>query len=75
MYICWQVRDNILFGSFFESSRYQKAIDVTALRHDLDLLPVSAVRKFFLYASFYYTLKTSLVPSSLLFKFLTCVTC
>ncbi|KAL6214047.1 hypothetical protein ACLB2K_013485 [Fragaria x ananassa] len=33
------VRDNILFGSFFESSRYQKAIDVTALRHDLDLFP------------------------------------
>lgn len=33
------VRDNILFGSVFESARYQKAIDVTALRHDLDLLP------------------------------------
>ncbi|XP_021804123.1 ABC transporter C family member 2-like [Prunus avium] len=33
------VRDNILFGSFFESARYEKAIDVTALRHDLDLLP------------------------------------
>ncbi|KAK9930638.1 hypothetical protein M0R45_027672 [Rubus argutus] len=27
------------FGSFFESSRYQKAIDVIALRYDLDLLP------------------------------------
>jgi hypothetical protein len=36
-----QVRDNILFGSAFHSARYQKAIDVTALRHDLDLLPVS----------------------------------
>lgn len=36
-----QVRDNILFGSAFQSARYQKAIDVTALRHDLDLLPVS----------------------------------
>lgn len=33
------VRDNILFGSPFESRRYEKAIDVTALRHDLDLLP------------------------------------
>ncbi|OWM71292.1 hypothetical protein CDL15_Pgr011419 [Punica granatum] len=33
------VRDNILFGSPFESSRYETAIDVTALRHDLDLLP------------------------------------
>ncbi|CAN1821617.1 ABC transporter C family member 2 [Linum perenne] len=33
------VRDNILFGSRFDSSRYGKAIDVTALQHDLDLLP------------------------------------
>ncbi|KAJ4703014.1 ABC transporter C family member 2-like [Melia azedarach] len=33
------VRDNILFGSAFEAARYEKAIDVTALRHDLDLLP------------------------------------
>ncbi|KAJ0018025.1 hypothetical protein Pint_11073 [Pistacia integerrima] len=33
------VRGNILFGSPFESARYEKAIDVTALRHDLDLLP------------------------------------
>ncbi|KAH7568510.1 hypothetical protein JRO89_XS06G0008700 [Xanthoceras sorbifolium] len=33
------VRDNILFGSAFESGRYDKAIDVTALQHDLDLLP------------------------------------
>ncbi|KAK9267317.1 hypothetical protein L1049_009740 [Liquidambar formosana] len=33
------VRDNILFGSVYEASRYEKAIDVTALRHDLDLLP------------------------------------
>ncbi|GLT68248.1 hypothetical protein SLA2020_404980 [Shorea laevis] len=33
------VRDNILFGSSFQSARYQKAIDVTALRPDLDLLP------------------------------------
>uniref|UniRef100_A0A6N2KZ94 ABC-type xenobiotic transporter n=1 Tax=Salix viminalis TaxID=40686 RepID=A0A6N2KZ94_SALVM len=33
------VRDNILFGSEFEPSRYWKAIDVTALLHDLDLLP------------------------------------
>ncbi|KAL6176725.1 hypothetical protein ACLB2K_053358 [Fragaria x ananassa] len=27
------------FGSFFESERYDKAIDVTALQHDFDLLP------------------------------------
>ncbi|XP_065882175.1 ABC transporter C family member 2-like [Euphorbia lathyris] len=33
------VRDNILFGSAFDSARYEKAIDVTSLRHDLDLLP------------------------------------
>uniref|UniRef100_A0A2N9IKB1 ABC-type xenobiotic transporter n=1 Tax=Fagus sylvatica TaxID=28930 RepID=A0A2N9IKB1_FAGSY len=33
------VRENILFGSEFESTRYWKAIDVTALQHDLDLLP------------------------------------
>ncbi|KAL5577346.1 hypothetical protein UlMin_019045 [Ulmus minor] len=33
------VRDNILFGSAFESARYEKSIDVTALRHDLDLFP------------------------------------
>ncbi|KAK1381980.1 ABC-type xenobiotic transporter [Heracleum sosnowskyi] len=32
------VRGNILFGSKFESTRYWRAIDVTALRHDLDLL-------------------------------------
>uniref|UniRef100_A0A9I9CQY3 ABC-type xenobiotic transporter n=1 Tax=Cucumis melo TaxID=3656 RepID=A0A9I9CQY3_CUCME len=34
-----QVRDNILFGSEFESNRYWKAIDVTSLHHDLELLP------------------------------------
>ncbi|KAJ9691138.1 hypothetical protein PVL29_013352 [Vitis rotundifolia] len=33
------VRGNILFGSDFESARYWKAIDVTELQHDLDLLP------------------------------------
>ncbi|VVA93078.1 unnamed protein product [Arabis nemorensis] len=33
------VRENILFGSDFESGRYWKAIDATALQHDLDLLP------------------------------------
>ncbi|KAJ6979519.1 hypothetical protein NC653_027615 [Populus alba x Populus x berolinensis] len=33
------VRDNILFGSPFDPARYEKAIDVTALQHDLDLLP------------------------------------
>ncbi|KAK6917100.1 ABC transporter-like, ATP-binding domain [Dillenia turbinata] len=33
------VRDNILFGSPFEAARYEKAINVTALQHDLDLLP------------------------------------
>ncbi|KAH6791430.1 multidrug resistance-associated protein 13, partial [Perilla frutescens var. frutescens] len=33
------VRDNILFGSTFEPARYWKAIDVTAMHHDLELLP------------------------------------
>ncbi|GKA84558.1 ABC transporter C family member 2 isoform X1, partial [Tanacetum coccineum] len=33
------VRDNILFGSAFEPAKYEKTIDVTALHHDLDLLP------------------------------------
>ncbi|XP_065882181.1 ABC transporter C family member 12-like isoform X1 [Euphorbia lathyris] len=33
------LRDNVLFGSAFDSSRYWKTIDVTALQHDLDLLP------------------------------------
>lgn len=33
------VRGNILFGSKFESARYSKALDVTALQHDVDLLP------------------------------------
>ncbi|KAK1277908.1 ABC transporter C family member 2 [Acorus gramineus] len=33
------VRDNILFGSAFQQARYEKAIEVTALRHDLELLP------------------------------------
>ncbi|KAK6917105.1 ABC transporter-like, ATP-binding domain [Dillenia turbinata] len=33
------VCDSILFGSPFEAARYKKAINVTALQHDLDLLP------------------------------------
>ncbi|XP_077243837.1 multidrug resistance-associated protein 2 [Tasmannia lanceolata] len=33
------VRDNILFGSAFQPSQYQKAIEVTALEHDIELLP------------------------------------
>ncbi|KAI4297480.1 hypothetical protein L6164_037369 [Bauhinia variegata] len=33
------VRGNILFGSEFEYERYWKAIDVTALQQDLNLLP------------------------------------
>ncbi|KAI6703371.1 hypothetical protein NL676_012507 [Syzygium grande] len=33
------VRDNILFGSKFEAERYWKAVSVTQLEHDLDLLP------------------------------------
>ncbi|CAN4101608.1 unnamed protein product [Withania somnifera] len=33
------VRQNILFGSAFDAARYDRAIDVTALRHDLELLP------------------------------------
>ncbi|PIA25107.1 hypothetical protein AQUCO_12500017v1 [Aquilegia coerulea] len=33
------VRDNVLFGLNFEAARYEKAIEVTALQHDLELLP------------------------------------
>ncbi|KAL2347674.1 hypothetical protein Fmac_001674 [Flemingia macrophylla] len=33
------VRENILFGSKFEYEGYQKAIDVTALQYDINLLP------------------------------------
>ncbi|XP_017970733.1 PREDICTED: ABC transporter C family member 12 isoform X2 [Theobroma cacao] len=33
------VRNNILFGSSFQPERYWKTIDVTALWHDLDILP------------------------------------
>ncbi|KAJ0621156.1 putative ABC-type xenobiotic transporter [Helianthus annuus] len=33
------VRENILFGSKFEASRYWKTVQVTALQHDLDILP------------------------------------
>ncbi|XP_028799317.1 ABC transporter C family member 2 [Neltuma alba] len=33
------VRDNILFGSHFDPVRYEKAIDVSELQHDLELLP------------------------------------
>lgn len=33
------VRENILFGSEYDPARYERAIDVTALRHDLELLP------------------------------------
>lgn len=40
-----QVRDNILFGSWFEAERYWRAIDATALQHDLDLLPVGGVKR------------------------------
>lgn len=36
-----QVRDNVLFGSVFDPIRYERAIDVTELQHDLELLPVS----------------------------------
>ncbi|KAM7505799.1 hypothetical protein LguiB_004703 [Lonicera macranthoides] len=32
------VRENILFGSVFESARYEKAIDATVLQHDLEML-------------------------------------
>ncbi|WJZ96869.1 hypothetical protein VitviT2T_015516 [Vitis vinifera] len=39
------VRENILFGSNFEPARYWKAIAVTALQHDLDLLPVMILQK------------------------------
>ncbi|XP_022898991.1 ABC transporter C family member 2-like isoform X2 [Olea europaea var. sylvestris] len=33
------VRENILFGSCFDAERYWKVIGVTALHHDLELLP------------------------------------
>ncbi|KAH0649152.1 hypothetical protein KY290_035112 [Solanum tuberosum] len=33
------VRENILFGSAIDAARYDRSIDVTALRHDLELLP------------------------------------
>ncbi|KAK7331399.1 hypothetical protein VNO77_25623 [Canavalia gladiata] len=33
------VRDNVLFGSVFDPTRYQRAIAVTELQHDLELLP------------------------------------
>ncbi|THU71177.1 hypothetical protein C4D60_Mb08t32790 [Musa balbisiana] len=33
------VRENILFGSPFQPLQYEKAIEVTSLQHDLDLLP------------------------------------
>ncbi|KAL9321009.1 hypothetical protein ACSQ67_012848 [Phaseolus vulgaris] len=34
------VRDNVLFGSVFDTTRYRRAINVTELQHDLELLPV-----------------------------------
>ncbi|KAI3741552.1 hypothetical protein L1987_59226 [Smallanthus sonchifolius] len=34
-----KVCDNILFGSPFESAKYEKTLDVNALQHDLELLP------------------------------------
>ncbi|KAF5764679.1 putative ABC-type xenobiotic transporter [Helianthus annuus] len=33
------IRDNILFGIPFESAKYEKTLDVTSLRHDMELLP------------------------------------
>ncbi|KAI3682951.1 hypothetical protein L1987_83350 [Smallanthus sonchifolius] len=33
------VRENILFGSKFEASRYWKIVQVIALQHDLDIFP------------------------------------
>ncbi|KAE9591373.1 putative xenobiotic-transporting ATPase [Lupinus albus] len=33
------VRDNVLFGSAFDPARYGRSIDVTELKHDLELLP------------------------------------
>ncbi|KAK7245644.1 hypothetical protein RIF29_40492 [Crotalaria pallida] len=33
------VRDNVLFGSGFDPIRYGRSIDVTELKHDLELLP------------------------------------
>ncbi|OIW20357.1 hypothetical protein TanjilG_09517 [Lupinus angustifolius] len=33
------VRDNVLFGSAFDPARYGRSINVTELKHDLELLP------------------------------------
>ncbi|KDO75326.1 hypothetical protein CISIN_1g0007463mg, partial [Citrus sinensis] len=33
------LRKNILFGSEFDPAKYWKTVDVSALQHDLDLLP------------------------------------
>lgn len=33
------VRENILFGSVLETAKYERAIDVTSLQHDLEILP------------------------------------
>lgn len=40
IHVSYQVRGNILFGSDFVAEKYWKAVEVTALQHDLDLLPV-----------------------------------
>mgnify|MGYP007076051283 CR=1 FL=1 len=37
-----KVRDNILFGSSYDPERYKRAITVSALDVDLELLPVSS---------------------------------
>ena len=44
----FQVRENILFGSVFYPARYEKTLDVTALQHDLELLPVSGSAEYYL---------------------------
>jgi len=35
-----------LFGSPFDREKYERAIDVTSLKHDLELLPVSFEESF-----------------------------
>jgi len=35
-----------LFGAPFDQEKYERVIDVTALQHDLELLPVSFVESY-----------------------------
>ena len=52
-----QVRDNILFGSAYDPERYKRAVTVSALDVDLDLLPVSSFS--FIHKEVMFILETS----------------